>query len=121
MQYESIQSELARLRRDQRESLESEVFLGLTPAERAEYDRKTDRIHALEIDLALSGITERSLQSAKTRQRQEWNKDSETDTPQNEAHQPYRSREKDSPEADAESLRSARDKRKNERKEEGTE
>jgi hypothetical protein len=39
---------------------------------------------------------ERNARSVKDEQQFQWNKESETDTPQAEAHQPYRSREKDS-------------------------
>ncbi len=46
-------------------------------------------------------------------QRREWEKKSATDTPQSEAHQPYRGREKDSANAFADPLKTGRGKRKN--------
>jgi hypothetical protein len=51
MENETRESELIRLRREQRKTREDEVFLGSSAAERAEYENKEDRIHVLESDL----------------------------------------------------------------------
>jgi hypothetical protein len=51
MGIETRQSELMRLRREQRKTREDEVFLGSSAAERAEYEKKEDRINELERDL----------------------------------------------------------------------
>jgi hypothetical protein len=48
---ETRESELIRLRREQKKTREDEVFLGSSAAERAEYQNKEDRIHELERDL----------------------------------------------------------------------
>ncbi len=96
MAKEKPDSELKRLRKDQDKARQDEVFGGLSPAERAEYEGKAERIHALESEIQASVVGKKSSQSAKAEQKRQWNKKSETDTPQAEAHQPYRSREKDS-------------------------
>lgn len=102
---ENPESELTRLRKEQRKTLQDEVFGGLSPAETAAYNARADRIHALENEIQSSA-------AAADRRRQS-NKNAETDTPQSEAHQPYRSREKDSANAFTDSLRTNRGKRKN--------
>lgn len=51
MGIETRQSELMRLRREQRNTREDEVFLGSSAAERAEYEKKEDRINELERNL----------------------------------------------------------------------
>ncbi|MGA9391669.1 MAG: hypothetical protein WBV69_14615 [Candidatus Sulfotelmatobacter sp.] len=51
MGIETRQSELMRLRREQRKTREDEVFLGSSAAERAEYEKKEDRINELERNL----------------------------------------------------------------------
>jgi hypothetical protein len=96
MPHESFQAELARLLKEQDKTRQDEVFGGLSSAERAEYDGKTRRINQLAIELTASAVAKKSSQSVKAEQRRQWSKKSETDTPQVEAHQPYRSREKDS-------------------------
>ena len=48
MAEEKRQSELKRLRAEQYKTLQDEVYGGLSPAEQAEYNRKSDRIHELE-------------------------------------------------------------------------
>ena len=48
---ETPQSELIRLRRERSKTREDEVFLGSWAAERAEYEKKEDRINELERDL----------------------------------------------------------------------
>jgi hypothetical protein len=45
---EKRESELKRLRAEQYKTLQDEVFGGLSPAEQAEYNRKSERIHELE-------------------------------------------------------------------------
>ena len=93
---EKPESELKRLRNEQYKTRQDEVFGGLSPAERTEYNRKRKRINDLEIELAASAGAKKSTQSATAEQRRQWNKNSETDTPQDKAQQPYRNREKDS-------------------------
>jgi hypothetical protein len=48
MRTEPLQSELARLQREQTKTRQDEVFGGLSPAERSAYDHKQDRIQELE-------------------------------------------------------------------------
>jgi hypothetical protein len=91
---EKPKSELLRLFKEQTKTLEEEVFGGLSPAERAQYDRKTRRINELEMDLAASAVAKTS-QPGKAERKSQWSKEAETDMPQGEARQPYRSREKD--------------------------
>jgi hypothetical protein len=105
MAKEKPESELKRLRKEQNKTLQDEVFGGLSPAERSEYDRKTKRINELESERQASAVAERSSESAKAEQRLQWNKEPETDTPQGEAHQSYRSREKDSTDRSTDSIR----------------
>ena len=94
MRNETPYCELIRLRKEQTKTREDEVFLGLSPAERAQYDQKTQRINVLENKLQMSGTSERSAErGAEQEQRSRWNQQSETDIPRSEAHQPYRSRE----------------------------
>jgi hypothetical protein len=87
MVVENRQSELTRLRNEQFKTLHDEVFGGLSPAERAEYEQKAKRIHKLEAEIQASAVAE---------QRREWRKHSEIDSHQDEAHNPYLSRERDS-------------------------
>ena len=84
---EKPQDELALLLKKQRKARQDEVFGGLSKAEQAEFDGRAQRIHALENEMRLNGVVE---------QKRQWNKESETDTHQSEAHLPYRSREKGS-------------------------
>jgi hypothetical protein len=114
------ESELKRLRAEQYKSLQDEVFGGLSPAERARYEVKSERIHELESKIQASAVAENRSQSAKAERKRQWNKESETDTPQAEAHQPYRSREKDSTTAATDSRRQ-RAKLKKPREEKGSE
>jgi hypothetical protein len=69
---------------------------GLSPSELAEYNRKSECIRELAGEIHMGAIFEKSSGAAQIEQQRQWNKDPETDTPQAEAHQPYRSREKDS-------------------------
>ncbi|MCU1300243.1 MAG: hypothetical protein JWQ87_527 [Candidatus Sulfotelmatobacter sp.] len=93
---EDPRSELARLRREQCDAQQDEIFLGLLPMERAEYDRRANRILELEIATRVEDAAARI----------QWNKEAETDTTQTEAHQPYRSLEKDRSNSAADSSRS---------------
>ena len=61
------QSELTRLRKDQNKARQDEVFGGLSPEERAEYNGKAERIHELESEIQASAVA-KSLQSAKAEQ-----------------------------------------------------
>ena len=51
MKYETSESELTRLLKEQCKTREDEVFLGQSPAERGAYESKADRIYELECDL----------------------------------------------------------------------
>lgn len=86
---ESLSTELARLREEQRQARQDEVYGGFSKSERAEYDTKEERIH--ELDSQMLTIT--SAVEAASKQRREWNRKSETDTAQTEGRQPYRTRE----------------------------
>jgi hypothetical protein len=91
--------ELARLLEQQSKARRDEVFGGLTHSERAAYEARRNRIHVLENEV----LEARQIDSDAANQRREWNKQSEADTPQNDARQPYRSREQDSSKAFADS------------------
>ena len=87
MEEESPSTELERLRERRLVIRRNEVYGGLSKAERAEYEAVARRIDALIKAIALFD----RAQAAETRV-----ESPETDTPQNGARQPYRSREKDS-------------------------
>ena len=70
---EKPQFELIRLRKEQNKARQDEVFGGLSPAERAEYNGKAERIHELESDFQASAVAKKSLQSAKAEQNRQWN------------------------------------------------
>jgi hypothetical protein len=70
---EKPQFELIRLRKEQNKARHDEVFGGLSPAERAAYNRKSGRIHELQIDFQVSAFTKKSLWSAKSEQSRQWN------------------------------------------------
>lgn len=95
MAKEKPESELKRLRTEQSKVRQDEVFGGLSPAERAVYNAKADRINQLEIELTASSLRNKSSQSAKAEESRQWSKDPETDTPQAEPRQSYRSREQE--------------------------
>jgi hypothetical protein len=65
MATEKPESELTRLRKEQNKTQQDEVFGGLSPAERAEYNGKAQRINELEIALTASAGAKKSSQSAK--------------------------------------------------------
>lgn len=88
--------ELKSLRAEQDKTRRNEIFGGLSPTERADYYRESDRIHELKNQIHANSAATTSLESAKAEKRRSWNKQSETDTPLGEAHQPYRSREEGS-------------------------
>jgi hypothetical protein len=96
MPKEKPEFELNRLRAELSRARQEEVFGGLSPSELAEYNRKSERVHKLAGEIHMGAIFEKSSGAAQIEQQRQWNKDPETDTPQAEAHQPYRSREKDS-------------------------
>ena len=60
------QSELTLLLKDQNKARQDEVFGGLSPAERAEYNGRAERIHKLESEIRASAVAERRLQFAKS-------------------------------------------------------
>jgi hypothetical protein len=92
MAEESPQSEVTRLRKAQSLARQHEVYGGFSSSERIEYDDRAKRIKELDAQLEAVAVVD----NAASEQRREWNKSSETDTPQSEARQPYRSREKGS-------------------------
>ena len=96
MAKEKPEFELNRLRTELRKARQDEIFGGLSPAELSEYNRKAKRIHELLGEVHMSAIAERSSGAAQIEQQRRWNEDPETNTPQAEAHRPYRSREKES-------------------------
>ena len=101
MENENPHSELMRLRKAQSNAQQNEVFGGLSNQERSEYNDRTERIHELSAQLQLTTDTDRDA----AEQRREWNKESETDTPQSEGRQPYRTREQDSKKTVTDSLK----------------
>jgi Skp family chaperone for outer membrane proteins len=103
---ENPKSELARLLKEQRQARQDEVYGGFSKSERAEYDTREERIHELDTQL----LTMTSADEAASEQRREWNRTSETDTPQSEGRQPYRNREQDSTNAFTDSLKTGRTK-----------
>lgn len=111
MKNELLVSELTQLRQAQRKAREDEVYGGLSKQERDEYDGRSGRIHELECELQLAADTENDA----AEQRRNWNRTSETDTPQSDERQPYRSREKDSTKAFTDSLTTGENKQKHRR------
>ena len=96
MEHETPQAEVMRLLREQNQMRQDEVFGGLSLLERADYNRKNLRINELEIELQAEaiahGATTEDIVSGKHRTIH-WKKKPETDAPQDDARQPYRSRE----------------------------
>jgi hypothetical protein len=101
-------SELARLRKKQRQAQQDEVYGGFSESERAEYDSRAERIN--ELGAQLHTVT--STDEAAAQQRHEWNKKWGTDTPQSEDRQPYRTREQDSTNPSTDSLETVQTKKK---------
>jgi len=62
-------SELRLLRNDQKKARQDDVFGGLSPAERAEYNGKAERIHDLESEIQASAVAGKRLEFAKLEQR----------------------------------------------------
>jgi hypothetical protein len=101
MDRETPRAEVLRLVKELRKARQDEIFGGLSLSERADYDRKANRISELEVLLettSLSLFSEPDPENSGA-----WNKMSETDTPQFLARQPYRDRERVSRESQAES------------------
>jgi len=48
---ETPEAELARLLKEQRETMQDEIFVGMSGAVRAEYERRTKRIEELRVEL----------------------------------------------------------------------
>ena len=69
MVQKTSQSELTRLRKEQNKARQNEVFGGLSPAERAEYNGKAERIHDLESEIQASAVAGKRLEFAKLEQR----------------------------------------------------
>jgi hypothetical protein len=63
MANEQSQAELTLLQKDQRKARQDEVFGGLSPVERAEYNWKAERIHTLERDLQVGAVADKQLLS----------------------------------------------------------
>ena len=59
MAKEKSESELRRLRTEQGKTRRDEVFGGLLPAERAEYDKKAERIRILEGQIQKSAVAKK--------------------------------------------------------------
>jgi hypothetical protein len=103
---EKPEVELEQLLKEQQKARRDEVFGGLSPAERAEYEGRAARILELESVIQASAVSKKKTSlSAKAEQARQWNKEPEADTPQAEAHQPYRSREKGSTDCSSDSRR----------------
>jgi hypothetical protein len=81
---QNLQSELTRLLKEQSKARENEVFGSLSHAEHHEYDERAKRIHDVRIELQASRAGEQGRSSGMTaaEQRREWDKKSETDSPQ---------------------------------------
>ena len=75
---ENPKSELARLRKKQLQAQQDEVYGGFSKSKRAEYYSRAERINELELQLQ----TLASADKGAAKHRGEWNKKSETDTPQ---------------------------------------
>jgi hypothetical protein len=70
---ERPQSELTRLRKEPNKARHDGVFGGLSSAEKAEYNRKAERIHELQSKSQASAVAKKSAQSAKIEQSRQWN------------------------------------------------
>jgi hypothetical protein len=82
--------------------------MGAFPNLNAEYDSRAERINKLDAQLQ----TLASADKAAAEQRGEWNRKSETDMPQSEGRQPYRTREQDSTDAFTDFSKTDRTKKK---------
>ena len=120
MKHETPQTEIMRLLREQIQSREDEVFGGLSRAERAEYNQKNARINHLEILLQAEAIAQDPRgpdESDRRRNSIEWTAKPEEDIPQENARQPYRSRESRSSRKTSESSNANPGKARNESEE----
>ena len=61
MAKEKPESELKRLRVEQKKAQQDEVFGGLSLSERKEYDRRTKRINQLEIEIQASAVAKQKF------------------------------------------------------------
>jgi hypothetical protein len=68
---EQPESELKRLRHEQRKTRQDEVFGGLSPVEEAEYNGKAKRVHDLESKIQATAFAKSS--SAESEQSCYWN------------------------------------------------
>jgi hypothetical protein len=107
---ESPKSELARLRKRQPQArqLDKTRCIGAFPNLNALNTTATERIN--ELDAQFQTLV--SADKAAAEQRGEWNKKSETDMPQSEGRQPYRTREQDSTDAFTDFSKTDRTKKK---------
>ena len=64
MVQKNSQSELKLLLHDQDKARQNEVFGGLSPAERAEFNGRAERIHKLESEIRASAVAEKRLMFA---------------------------------------------------------
>ena len=95
--------ELARLKKEQEKARQSAIFLGLSVFERHEYDGRAKRIRELQSSIpAVADIGDEKQQKA-------WAQTTETDTPQEDARQPYRDREENSSQAYTDSKADSRE------------
>lgn len=108
---ETSEKELTRLREEQRKVRRAEIFGGFTTGERAALEARNSRIHDLESETSESRKKESEEHIKAAKQRHEWNKQSETDTSQSAARQPYRSREQDSSKAFTDSQKKSKTKK----------
>jgi hypothetical protein len=111
MDRETPQVEVLRLLRELHKILQDEIFGGLSLAERADYDRKANRISELELLLETTSLS--FFSEPNSNNSGAWDKISETGTPRSLARRPYRDREKDSrdPQAESESPKNSNPKR----------
>jgi hypothetical protein len=101
MDRETPQAEVLRLLKELHKTRQNEIFGGLSVTEWAEYHRKANRISELELLLETSSLS--LFTEPNSNRIGAWNKMSETDAPQTLARQPYRDRELDSRDSQAES------------------
>ena len=98
---------------EQRKARRDEVFGGFTAGERRAYEARRSRIHDLTEEILEVRRKEAEANLTAAKQRHDWNEQAQTDTSQNEARQPYRSRESDSSRAFTDSQKRSRTKKKN--------
>jgi hypothetical protein len=106
MNKREMQSELTRLRVQQLKARQDEMFGGFSSEEKTAYDTRANRIGELDAELEGNAVAD----EASAAQRRGWNKQAESDTPQSEAHQSYRNRERDSSRAFTDSLKNGQSK-----------